>query len=576
MDSTSLESVATFDVFISHTREDQQLAEQVETVLEASGYKCFRATDDLNGIVGTKQWSEAIEALLVATPVLIVLVTNAGLASRWVTFEWRAFHEDVLAGRRSGLVVPILCEPLADKLLPSALRYWQIVGLPVLGRERGFAALVTLIDGFRRATRNSGAELDRRLHWTRASNTPSPVSGASVAVGPPARTSVAGPSRRTWALLGAGAFAVAVLSMGLAWSALKRVAPQSGMNSDFLGPKLLVPDSSGTAISASAVPPPSVDPRPQPRAGWEPIEAYERPTLGNRNLVGRRDTWDEARAAFERSCQPACSKRNRAALHFVMAEWLRLSNQLDKASEELELARVTDESWILPLIAQAVIEVERKPDLAIERARQALRLDPRQWLAMHAKAAALVRQQKYAESIVELHRAHDMAPADCQPIVDGALVLVYHSYGGLNDAQAKTLALSSCTAERKVSSACAVLAELALEAGNADSALRYVDIAARDDSVPLLMARGDAYQLKNEMKLAWAAWDSAVGLKDRAEAQGAAMKRFKEIERAVSSRQAPPPHGKARSVPAATGRSTIPPRPIRGGVPAAPMDIELK
>jgi hypothetical protein len=547
-----------FDVFVSHAAEDRAIAKRVEALLEQKGYRSFLAVDDLNRLVGTRQWSEAIEQLLGATPILVVLVTAPSLASRWVTFEWRSFHEDILSARRAGLVVPLVWDDQDLDELPTALRHWQIVDIARAGEERGLHELLLLLDGFRSAAIASSQQLERRLRW---SSSAMAAASAGASLVPSVRTSSELPS-------GPGARLARAIWAGSAIGLALLVAV-------FLSGPLRTPAATGATASSPAAtsssPGAAVEtPEREPARGWEPIHAYAHPTLANRNLLARRETWQEARDAFAKLCAAKCNRRQQSALHFVAGELGRLSGEGSAAMQAFEQATITDPSWALAKVGLATVNIDARPEHARMLAREAYEADSSLWIALSVKGAAYARQQKYVEAIQEMIEARGRAPAECRALLDGQLAVTYHAEG-LRAERATELARGACTKTERVAPACAVLAEQALESNDPAAALRYCDLADRDDFVPLLLARGDALQIQGKLALAWLAWRRALSLKDRADAQGTPMQRLSAIDAAVASGR-PPPRRAGRSRQSAV-LPTQPGAPAGMGLPAAPPEF---
>jgi tetratricopeptide (TPR) repeat protein len=519
------------DVFLSHAQEDRAHASWLAAELERFGYDCFVASDDINAMLGTQSWSEAIDALLVHVPVIIVLVTESSLRSKWVEYEWRSFHEDVLGERRSGLLVPVLWERHAIGELPVALRHWQVVDLTDTAREAGLVALRELLDGFRSATQGSSQPLDRALPWS------SPSSGTAQSSSlEPSSTHAAGPiepARRRPRWLGIGALAAVLLGTVLAAVPALRArgpSPDAAPATPSLAPSGSASATGSASASASAAT--QVDPLVEPRAGWEPIELLTHPLLDREAFVTRAETWRDAHAAFQAACERGCTARQAAAGHFCQGEYARIEGRSDAARSEFGLATSSDPSWALPLLGVSMTVLPTDPQQALQYARDAYEKDSTLWVALLAKGAAFAWMGQYVAALEELLEARRMAPPDCVPRVDAKLAITYHSEG-LRDQRAKQLARTACNDQVRVSPACTVLAEQALETDNPHEALRYVELADHDDFAPLMLAAGDAYQKLGKMDLAWLAWKRATAAGAQALSQGAPPERLAAVVQAV-------------------------------------------
>src|SRR5262249_53884762 len=159
--------------------------------------------------------------------------------------------------------------------------------------------------------------------------------------------------------------------------------------------------------------------------------------------------------------------------------------------------------------------------------------------ALITKGAGFAQKKDYVGAAQEFMQARRLAPPDCTSLLDGLLAVTYHAEGALDDKAAK-LAAPGCTDTERVPAACAVLSEVALEKKDPDSAIRYAELANRDDYVPLVLALGDAFQMKHELDKAWVMWKRVAMLGARAQQQGASPRRMKQIERALATGVPPP------------------------------------
>ena len=110
-----------WDVFISYAFEDVKEARTARLALLALGTRAFVASDDLALRVRSAEWGEAIDKVLDSVSVLTVLISPEALSSRWVSYEWRSLHNDILDGR-DATIVPICLREVRPRQLPRALR----------------------------------------------------------------------------------------------------------------------------------------------------------------------------------------------------------------------------------------------------------------------------------------------------------------------------------------------------------------------------------------------------------------------------------------------------------------------
>lgn len=106
-----------FDVFISYSEVDQNLAKGISDKVSTAGIRAFFAQRDLHG---GDLFTEGIRQALRNSFELWVLMTPNSLKSQWVTTEWGAGW---VLGKR---VVPILLRCSADEL-PERLRAAHLV-----------------------------------------------------------------------------------------------------------------------------------------------------------------------------------------------------------------------------------------------------------------------------------------------------------------------------------------------------------------------------------------------------------------------------------------------------------------
>lgn len=99
------------DLFLSHSSADVTIARELRIRLEASGYSCFTAPDD---VTGRGSWTEQIVEAIDRCRVLVVLISHNALRSQHVS------KEVGLAVERSKPLLPVRVE---DVLLTGSLAY---------------------------------------------------------------------------------------------------------------------------------------------------------------------------------------------------------------------------------------------------------------------------------------------------------------------------------------------------------------------------------------------------------------------------------------------------------------------
>src|SRR4051812_44296133 len=115
-----------WDIFISYATEDIADARWMRAGLARHGWRCFIAGDDLHHEVGSAQWSNGVDRILDQALVVVLLVTPEALTSRWVEYEWRSIHDDILRNQ-PGMLIPICVRGPDPDHLPRALRRYQAV-----------------------------------------------------------------------------------------------------------------------------------------------------------------------------------------------------------------------------------------------------------------------------------------------------------------------------------------------------------------------------------------------------------------------------------------------------------------
>ena len=114
-----------YDVFISSKSEDYSLANELYDYLHNEGYSVFVASKELEQI-GEAQYRKAIDAALDATKHMVVVASSIEhINSKWVSYEWSIFSNDINSGYRDGNILTILSPNIQLKNLPAGLRHQQ-------------------------------------------------------------------------------------------------------------------------------------------------------------------------------------------------------------------------------------------------------------------------------------------------------------------------------------------------------------------------------------------------------------------------------------------------------------------
>ncbi|RNC67375.1 MAG: TIR domain-containing protein [Desulfuromonadales bacterium] len=141
----------TYDIFISHASEDVAEARWLRQTLGQAGWKSFVASDDLNLKVGSAEWSSKVDEAIDQSGLVVVIVTPDSLGSRWVEYEWRSVHTDILGQRpdKPGMIIPCCFREKSPDDLERGLRRYQSVDFRDPGRRTGaLNQLLALIENF--------------------------------------------------------------------------------------------------------------------------------------------------------------------------------------------------------------------------------------------------------------------------------------------------------------------------------------------------------------------------------------------------------------------------------------------
>lgn len=114
-----------YDVFISSKSSDYPIAEELRDFLINNGRSVFLASKELQRI-GESEYSRIIDEALDRCHHLVVVATSVeNINSKWVSYEWRTFSNDIKSGYRTGNLITILSDEIKLQLLPASLRHQQ-------------------------------------------------------------------------------------------------------------------------------------------------------------------------------------------------------------------------------------------------------------------------------------------------------------------------------------------------------------------------------------------------------------------------------------------------------------------
>jgi hypothetical protein len=114
-----------YDVFLSFSAECRALAVEVFRFLQTRGHKVFFSDETLHHA----DFGRAIDSALESARALVVVGMQADhFKKRWVEYEWRTFHQDILGSRKPANtpLVTITQEPDPFQL-PRPLAHRQIL-----------------------------------------------------------------------------------------------------------------------------------------------------------------------------------------------------------------------------------------------------------------------------------------------------------------------------------------------------------------------------------------------------------------------------------------------------------------
>ena len=120
-----MDSVYTYDVFISAKSEDNSLAEDVYLFLVEHGLKVFWSKKELP-LIGRSGYSLFIDKAIDGSHHMVVVASSLkNIESSFVMYEWSTFSDDIKSGYRNGNLLTILDDSIQLRTLPPSLRHQQ-------------------------------------------------------------------------------------------------------------------------------------------------------------------------------------------------------------------------------------------------------------------------------------------------------------------------------------------------------------------------------------------------------------------------------------------------------------------
>lgn len=118
-----------FDVFISFKSEDAAYANRVFELLQGAGLRVFFSRETLPRL-GSGEYHRQIDAAIDRSRHMVVVTSSASNANaKWVEYEWRAFLNEMLGGRKAGNLVTVLARGMKIEDLPLGLRNREAISL---------------------------------------------------------------------------------------------------------------------------------------------------------------------------------------------------------------------------------------------------------------------------------------------------------------------------------------------------------------------------------------------------------------------------------------------------------------
>lgn len=115
-----------WDIFISYSIDDSDVAESLKKALGQLGWSAFVAHCDLRAHRGEPEFVHGIDIALDQSSVVLVVISPAAMSSDWVQYEWASTVTEIRSGR-GGYVVPLWFKGVGVNDWPRSLRQFNFV-----------------------------------------------------------------------------------------------------------------------------------------------------------------------------------------------------------------------------------------------------------------------------------------------------------------------------------------------------------------------------------------------------------------------------------------------------------------
>src|SRR5271166_5308471 len=110
--AVAVEQRGKLNVFISHSRDDLDFADQLDASLQLGG---FETTMDRRGISGDEDWKTRLDALIRDADAVVFVLSPSSARSEICAWE---VAQAIRLGKR---IIPVLCRPLQGAKPPEEL-----------------------------------------------------------------------------------------------------------------------------------------------------------------------------------------------------------------------------------------------------------------------------------------------------------------------------------------------------------------------------------------------------------------------------------------------------------------------
>ena len=118
-------------IFISHSSHDQQIADDLKTVLGRLGFEqIFLDFDKATGIEGGENWEKRLYGELSRCHAVILVLTPNWLESKW------CFAELTQARALGKVILPIICKPLGERIILPEIQAFDLLDWNESGLSR--------------------------------------------------------------------------------------------------------------------------------------------------------------------------------------------------------------------------------------------------------------------------------------------------------------------------------------------------------------------------------------------------------------------------------------------------------